>query len=54
MKPMKSPEEMEEEVDSITAYLALGLIVILLLILALLGLEVVIGFLTSISMGGVI
>lgn len=52
MKQLRSPREMEDEIDSITAYLVLGLIVVLLLVLALLGLEVVIGFLATISIGG--
>lgn len=52
VRRMKTPEEMNDDVDSIAAYLALGLIIILVLILALLGLEVVIGFLATISIGG--
>ena len=51
MRPMKSPQEMDKDVVILAGYMLLGLIAVLIIILLLVGLEVVIGFLTSISMG---
>ena len=51
MRPMKSPQEMDKDVEILAGYMLLGLIAVLIIILLLVGLEVVIGFLTSISMG---
>lgn len=49
---MKSLKEMEEAVDTITAYLCVGLIIILVICIVIGLLEFIIGLLVTISMGG--
>ena len=49
---MKSPQEMEEDVDHILSYMTIGVICLLVTILLMIGVEIAVGLLTTISIGG--
>ena len=49
---MKTLKEMDEAVDTITAYLCTGLIILLVICIVISGLQLLIGFMVSISLGG--
>lgn len=49
---MKTLKEMDEAVDTITAYLCFGLIILLVICIVIGGLQLLIGFMVSISLGG--
>ena len=49
---MKSLKEMEEAVDELTAYLCAGVLIVFLLCIIFYGIQIIIGLLVEISMGG--
>lgn len=52
MRPMKSPEEMEEDVDTIADILTLIIVGLLVVIILLIIIDVGVGYMTAVSMGG--
>lgn len=48
---MKSLKELEEAVDTLTAYVCTGLIIVLILCIILYGVQMIIGLMVTLSMG---
>jgi hypothetical protein len=49
---MKTLKEMEEAVNTLTAYTCAGLIIVLILLIIIYGLQILIGLLVTLSIGG--
>ena len=50
---MKSLDQMQEDIDTLTAGICAGLIILFIVLIGILILDVIIGFLVNISIGGI-